>query len=62
MNEMTQTKAKSKVKTKQNRKVQSPRKKTTAPVKKTASAGLVSLDIRKAYKNRLVNEYFQRPH
>jgi hypothetical protein len=58
---MTKTKAKAKTSTKRNHKEVPSSTKTSTAVKQ-AGAGLVSLDIRKAYKKRLINAYFQRQH
>lgn len=46
------------------RKGQAPRESAKAAPAKTAAsnAGLVSADIRKAYKSRLISAYFKRPH
>jgi hypothetical protein len=36
--------------------------KETSKPRSAANTGLVSTDIRKSYKNRLLREYFNRPH
>ena len=59
---MKKAKAKTKTRAGDGKARQAAKQKVTSKSQPATAKGLVSTDIRKSYKNRLLRDYFNRPH